>query len=159
MCCVAIFVPPRGGHIDARQNIIDSIHSYCAFSAIRDRRLVYGCLVIVCSLGLNDCKVFSLDRERPRDAIHVKDVRETTNVRRQPVRPAASFLFSYRICSYQQKGSRCDDDTAESMTNVRRRRDVSSAESCGFVTYLLTYPIAAAYVAWAYFPEHILRSA
>jgi len=36
---------------------------------------------------------------------------------------------------------------------------VSSAESCGFVTYLLAYPIAAAYVAWAYFPEHILRSA
>ena len=45
------------------------------------------------------------------------------------------------------------------MTNVRRRRDVSSAESCGFVTYLLSFPIAAAYVAWAFVPDHILHSA
>mmetsp|Transcript_17809 Transcript_17809/g.29599 ORF Transcript_17809/g.29599 Transcript_17809/m.29599 type:complete len:186 (-) Transcript_17809:262-819(-) len=44
------------------------------------------------------------------------------------------------------------------MTNVRRRRDVSSAESCGFVTYLLSFPIAAAYVAWAFFPGHLLHS-
>lgn len=42
------------------------------------------------------------------------------------------------------------------MSNVRLRRDVSSAETCGFVTYILSFPIAAAYLIWLCIPDEIL---
>eukprot|EP00567_Pseudictyota_dubia_P012664 CAMPEP_0197455902 /NCGR_PEP_ID=MMETSP1175-20131217/41977_1 /TAXON_ID=1003142 /ORGANISM="Triceratium dubium, Strain CCMP147" /LENGTH=46 /DNA_ID= /DNA_START= /DNA_END= /DNA_ORIENTATION= len=43
--------------------------------------------------------------------------------------------------------------------HVHLRRDVSSAETCGFVTYVLSFPVAAAYLIWAYVPDAMLDSA
>ena len=65
----------------------------CLISAIRDRRLVY-CLVIVCSLGLNDKR--SLWWTHRETATEVREL-ETTNVRRQPAGhiriPHSTFLL------------------------------------------------------------------
>ena len=50
-------------------------------------------------------------------------------------------------------------DTMAPTAKVRLRRDVSSAETCGFATYIILFPVSAAYLIWAFAPGKALQSA